>query len=394
MATNYTNQTGVYHSVGKWRQLMLGSRGVGTQPEQVSKQTTQERQDLRYLWLGIGASFGFTLLIWLLGARLEALHTTFLPDSGAAWYWWQLPARDPWARATAWGFYLLHQIAIWALIFVAQRAKSSYRTSLHWFNYAALGVNALFGLVHLAQTHIWYDGLAQDVSIWSSQWSVIIMLVLIVLMENRRRGMFFGYKAPLSTRAIDFVRKYHGYIFAWAITYTFWYHPTEATQGHLLGFFYTFMLMVQGSLFFTRAHLNRWWTFTLEFFVMIHGVLVAVTQPSNMWPMFGFGFAGVLVVTQMHGLGLSRWVRGLLLALYIGAALLVYNSRGFDQLYQISFIPITYYVSVLVIAGVVGLIAWLIDALASHQNNKHDKHNHHRSNPQSRELRQEASTLS
>ena len=31
------------------------------------------------------------------------------------------------------------------------------------------------------QTHIWYDGLAQDVPIWTSQFSVIIMLVIILL---------------------------------------------------------------------------------------------------------------------------------------------------------------------------------------------------------------------
>lgn len=334
---------------------------VESKSNQERAQQAQPRQDLKFLWIGIGGSLFFTLLIWLLGARLEPLHATFLPDSGASWYWWQLPARDPWARATAWGFYLIHQIAIWGLIYIAQKRQPRYSTNLHWFNYAALGLNALFGFIHLAQTHIWYDGLAQDVSIWSSQWSVIIMLVLIVLMENQRRGMFFGYKAPLPKRAAQFVRKYHGYIFAWAITYTYWYHPTEASQGHLLGFFYTFMLMVQGSLFFTRAHLNRWWTFSLEVFVMIHGVLVALNQPSNMWPMFGFGFAGVLVVTQMHGLGLARWIRALLLMLYIGGALFVYYGRGLDQIYQVSFIPVTYYVTVVAIALVVGAIAWLID---------------------------------
>ena len=53
-------------------------------------------------------------------------------------------------------------------------------------------------LLHFAQTHIWYGALAEDVSIWSSQVSVIIMLVLILLMENQRRGLFFGRKAPIS----------------------------------------------------------------------------------------------------------------------------------------------------------------------------------------------------
>lgn len=321
------------------------------------------RQDLLALWSGITLSLFFTALIWWLGPRLEPIRTTFLPDSGASWYYWRLPVETWGGKLSAWGFYLVHQGAIWGLIYVAQRNKVRYSTKLHWFNYAALGVNALFGFVHIAQTHLWYDALAQDVSIWSSQWSVIIMLVLIVLMENQRRGLFFGYKAPLPQRATAFVRHYHGYIFAWAIVYTYWYHPTETTTGHLLGFFYTFLLMLQGSLFFTRIHLNRWWTVSLELLVLIHGVTVAMSQPSNMWPMFGFGFAGVLVLTQMHGLGLSRRVRSGLLALYIGGALAAYYGRGLDQLYQISFIPITYYVTVFAIAFLVGALAWLYDRL-------------------------------
>jgi hypothetical protein len=32
-------------------------------------------------------------------------------------------------------------------------------------------------------------------------------------------------------------------------------------------------------------------------------------QGQGLWPMFAFGFGGVFVITQMHGLGLSRWTR-------------------------------------------------------------------------------------
>jgi hypothetical protein len=337
-----------------------------SQPERASSRSRpMARQDLLALYSGIAVSILFTGLIWWLSPHLESFRATLLPDSGPSWYYWRLPVENWGAKLSAWGFYLIHQLAIWGLIYLAQQQKPRYGSSLHWFNYAALGINALFGFVHLAQTHIWYDGLAQDVSIWSSQWSVIIMLVLIVLMENQRRGLFFGYRAPLSKRAVGFVRHYHGYIFAWAIIYTYWYHPTETTNGHLLGFFYTFLLMLQGSLFFTRIHLNRWWTVSLELLVLIHGVVVAISQPSNMWPMFGFGFAGVLVVTQMHGLGLSRRLRLGLLALYIGSALAVYYDRGLDKLYQISFIPVTYYVTVVAFALLIGALAWVYDRVSN-----------------------------
>ena len=166
-------------------------------------------------------------------------------------------------------------------------------------------MNGLFIVLHLAQTHLWYDGLAQDVSIWSALGSVVVMLVWVLLMENPRRGLFFGRKIGFPRRLTEVARRYHGYYFAWAIIYTFWYHPMEATGGHLIGFLYMFLLMLQGSLLFTRAHMNRWWTLALEVAVLAHGTLVAIMQGEGMWPMFAFGFGGIFVITQMHGLGLA-----------------------------------------------------------------------------------------
>jgi hypothetical protein len=324
----------------------------------VRAQSKPKRTDVLVLWLGIGASFAFTALIWVLGPRLATIQ--HLPDTGASWYYWQLPQQTVVGQVTAWGFYAAHQMIIWGLIFAAQRQRAKYTTSLHWFNVAALAANAFFILLHVVQTHVWYDGLAQDVSIWSSQGSVILLLVMILLMENPRRGLFFGKRAPLSKRAVQFSRKYHGYIFAWAVIYTFWYHPTEATSGHLVGFFYTFLLMLQGSLFFTRIHLNKYWTFTNEALVLAHGTLVAVMNANNLWPMFGFGFAGILVVTQLYGLGLPRWVRLSVTGLYVALALWVYSGRGWAQLNEVLRIPIVEYLAVFLLAGLLGLVLWLV----------------------------------
>jgi hypothetical protein len=66
-----------------------------------------------------------------------------LPDSGPAWYYWKLPEPTFWSRATAWGFYLLHQLTIWGLIYYAQRSRPRYTTGLHKFNIAALGARLL-----------------------------------------------------------------------------------------------------------------------------------------------------------------------------------------------------------------------------------------------------------
>lgn len=314
----------------------------------------------RWLWAGIAFSFVFTGIIWLAGGWLNGI--TRLPDQGPSWYYWKLAEPTFWTRASAWGLYLAHQITSWGLIYYAQTRVKRYTNGLHPVNMVALGVNALFIVLHFVQTHTLYDGLAQDVSIWSSQVSVIIMLVWVLLMENRRRGLAFGKRAPISKEIIEAARKYHGYIFSWAIIYTFWYHPMEASSGHLIGFLYMFLLLLQGSLFLTRIHVNRWWTLTLELMVLVHGTLVALMQAgvTGFWPMFFFGFLGIFIITQMHGLGLSLRTRWLLAGLYVAGVVGMYSWRGWNKIDEIIRIPVIDYLSVFVLAGIIWLVIRLV----------------------------------
>lgn len=316
------------------------------------------RKDIQTLWLGLLFSLAIVAAIWALDPLLANIE--LLPDQGIAWYYWKLPEPNFWSRFSTWGFYFMHQIAFWLTIWYSQKNKAKYSKELHNFNYWALGINAVFILLRVLQTHLWYDGLAQDVSIFSSQGSVIVLLVWILIMENKRRGLFFGKKAPISQEVIQFAKKYHGYYFAWATVYTFWYHPTVATPGHLLGFFYMFMLLLQGSLFFTRIHVNKYWTFVQELTVLVHGTIVAVFQGNNIWPMFAFGFGAIFIVTQLYGLGLKIWQRWVFIVLYIAVALYVYNGRLIEGLLEIIRIPAIDYILVFVLAGLFWLLIRVI----------------------------------
>lgn len=338
-----------------------------SQDEITNESKPNTRSEMTPVWIGILFSLAFTGFIWWLGPRLDAVQLT--PDQGASWYYWKLPNPTFWTRATAWGFYLLHQFSMWGLIYYGQKHLKKYSSRLRTINYLALGANAFFVLLHMFQTHVWYDGLAQDVSIWSSQISVTILLVWVLLMENNRRGMFFGKPLPISLEIVRIARKYHGYFFAWATIYTFWYHPTVSTSGHLGGFLYMFLLLLQGSLFFTRAHVNRWWTFTLETAVLVHGTLVAVMQSNDLWPMFAFGFGGVLVITQMHGLKLAKWMRWGLLGIYAASTVYIYSGKGWAKLNEIVRIPLIEYLAVLALAGVL----WLGIAITSKIQNRSTK---------------------
>ncbi len=303
------------------------------------------------LWGGIGFCCGWTLLIWFAGGRLESI--AFLPDEGYSWYFWKLPEKSVLAWWSAWGLYTVHQLAHFGLIYYAQKHVRGYTNGLHPVNIAALVLNGVFVLLHFVQTHLWFDGLAQDHPPQYPQYAVIVLLVWVLLMENDRRGLFFGKKLPIGKQIGSFARRYHGYFFSWAILYTFWYHPMYPSLSHLSGFFYTMLIMLQGSLFFTRIHTNRYWTLLQEALVAVHATIVASYQ-TDIWPMFLFGFAGVFVVTQMHGVGFSRWVRVGLGGLYLVGGLWVYSERGFGRATEVLRIPVADYVLVLILAGLMG----------------------------------------
>jgi hypothetical protein len=309
-------------------------------------------------WWGLAACAGFVGMILLfapysVGVNLE-------PDRGNWWYFWQRADADAWSRLSAWLPYVAHQLSMWYLIARARNARPRYILGLHSHNAWALAINGGFILLHIAQTKLFYDGLAQDVHEVTSMGSVTLMLFMILVMENRRRGLFFGVPAPFMQTAGETLRRYHGYYFSWAIIYTFWYHPVEITAGHLAGFAYMFLLFLQGSLFFTRFHVNRTWTMFLEVLFVLHGATVAGfimnRGETGPWSMFLFGGAAVFLITQLHGIGLStrgKWA----VALPLLAAMAAFYALYPENLGGLARMPAILYAGAFLMAGTVWLLA-------------------------------------
>jgi hypothetical protein len=315
----------------------------------------------RALIAALAGSLLFTAAIWLLDARLDRFALAVREPGMPRFYPWMLAVQSDWAQITAWGGYLVHQIAFWLLIWWAQSQGTKFTQNLKPVNYWAFAVTAGAIVLHLAQTQLFYDGLAQDVPEWTAMWSVVLLLLVVLLVENRRRGILLGKTwGGFVLEAGDVARRYHGYYFAWATIYTFWYHPMVATSGHLLGFLYMFLLFVQGCLIYTRAHGNRWWTLTLEVLVMIHGVIVAIMNTDGMWHLFGFGLAGVFVVTQAWGLGLQRRANWWLVAAFAAGLLAFYWVWGLADLVLPFRILGGYFVALPALAAVI----WLLGRLA------------------------------
>ncbi len=289
----------------------------------------------------------------LLEPSLVARFYPLLPDKGPAWYFWQLPSATTLTRITYWTGYAVHQLVLWALLFQVRRNPQPKTGGISRLNLWVLGINLLFVILHLVQTQLWYDGLARDVPIWTSQGSVIVMLVLILYMELPRRGLFWGKSFQPPRRLNDFIRSWHGIYISWAIVYTFWFHPMDGNWGLMSGFIYMFLLFIQLSLFDTRLHFNRGWIVLLESFVAIHGTLITVYKDNPVWPMFLFGFAVMFFLTQMHTWKMPVWLKWTLLGAFLVSVILVYALvRGFNHIYEVTFIPVALYGGVLVLIGI------------------------------------------
>ena len=303
---------------------------------------------------GVGWAVAFTSIIGLTAAGLSDFK--IIGPGEAFAYPWRLSTSSEVARITAWAGYVCHQSATWAVLWAAQRQRPGFSSNFRWFNWAMLGVHSIFIALHTLQTQLFYDALAVDVPEVTALGSVALMLMIVLALEAPRRGLFWGRGRSQPAGMFTALKRSHGTLFTWALVYTFWYHPTEGTMGHLMGFAYLFALLWQSVLLFQRSHLDRRWTLALELLVIPHGVLVAIHQGKGLWPMFAFGFSAIFVITQMHGLQWNQRLRQVVASAWLVAVVAIYVAL--DRLalwHEVLRFPVLDY-------GVVGLIAlgfWL-----------------------------------
>jgi hypothetical protein len=256
---------------------------------------TAVRSERALLW-GVPAVALLTGLVWILG-------------QGASWYEWKLPEPTAWTRLSAWTGYAAHQIVSWGLIYYAQTRARRWTRGLKTVNVVAIGANLGFIAPHEIQTQVFHDGLAQDVSIFSSQGSVVLLLVVVLLMENRRRGLVAGGPRPSPP--------------SWSTS------QGDITIICSVGLLFTLLVPPDG-------HHEQ--------------------APDRLL----FGFLAVFVITQMHGLGLSARTRWLLLAAWLAGAGLVYGNRGLVHLHELLRVPMAEYL----VLSVLVLLLWPFALLA------------------------------
>ncbi|KAJ2955554.1 hypothetical protein NQZ79_g8446 [Umbelopsis isabellina] len=272
-------------------------------------------------------------------------------------YPWRLASPTAAARISTWLGYIVHQLGQFFILANVQwlsrtgQIQAKWSSKYRWWNWQMLYLNASMVGYKIIQGHLWYQGLAGDVPEGTAMGAVVAILIGAMIIEIPYRGLFFGHcksvGVPHFQDVIAFVKRYHGYVMSFGIVYNFHYHPVEATVGHLLGFFYQFLLLWQSTSFLHNSHRNKNWTMLLEVWVLIHGSITALTQPGYGWQIFLFGFSVLFLVNQIHGVPAIRNMpqsqRVSLLAGCYGAflALTCYGFRENQAYYRMTFIPVT-----------------------------------------------------
>lgn len=222
----------------------------------------------------------------------------------------------------------VHCILQWVIIYKAQNEKPVYSHKWRWFNWRLLQVNAVAVSAKLLQTNLQYDGMAAYLPLSWGIGTVALMLMVVFAMYIPTRGLMFGRgKKTFSflTVSARFLRKYHAYFIAFALTNDFWYHPFESFPGHLLGVINDCLLLWQSTVIYTPTHRHKWWCLCLETMVLPHSAFVAIERGTGASGAFGFAYFFILIMTQMWGVEVHNGFRALLVVIFLTSVGIVYG---------------------------------------------------------------------
>jgi len=238
-----------------------------------------------------------------------------------------------------------------------------------------LYVNMFFIPMKLITNYFTYNAMSAHLPLWFGQGTVFNIVLIVMAMQVPVRGMICGTckngcgcgsrstkKGPKCCENANggywkematFLRKYHGYYIAFGVTNDWYYHPMEATPGHLSGIMNDLFFFWQVITIYTPTHRNKWWCIACEFAVTLHGPLIALGRGGGAG-MFGFGFSMVFIVTGQWGLPLKWYWRASFFIIFITTVLLNYGlgwSSGFNKpnvgwsdMSEITRIPSLYYI--------------------------------------------------
>lgn len=91
---------------------------------------------------GIAICFALTIAVYFFGKSLSGI--AHLPDTGASWYYWKLPAPSLYAQISAWTLFALHLISVWYLMYKLKKDPLRKAGKMSKYNTLLLITNFIF----------------------------------------------------------------------------------------------------------------------------------------------------------------------------------------------------------------------------------------------------------
>ncbi len=286
----------------------------------------------------------------------QVMDVTLGVKTGPFDYLWKLAYRNNTHMQVIYIAAFVHYVGNAILIMLRRRDTVFKKVEFTTYNIMLLTFNLIMILSHIILSIKYFDMLAQDYPSYTAQATVVLMLIILLLIQNSKRGFIFGYKLK-NTRALNVLYKIHGPIFLFALVYTLWYHPFVATLGHLFGFMYMYLLFIQISFTHTKIHYDTRWVGLLEAFVLIHGFAVAYfISETNLVAMFVFGFGVMITSTIIYSFSKNKAGNIAIFVLLLVIAIVYYQTVGISRINEIVRIPVIEYGGALVIYWLIILV--------------------------------------
>ena len=277
-----------------------------------------------------------------------------------------LKHQGTWSCVIVWSLYICHQVFNWSMLFYAQfYLETSHK--LQPFHYWMAGVNLLFVQLHLAQSHITYDGLACKVPFGTSE-SLFYLSIFIHIAESDRRGLFFYASFYSSSGLVKLAKKILPFFFSTVILFSFWHHPLEATIPLLVRLVFELIFIIYSCLIKTPYFENKYWMLFLE--LLVNAFIVSFKFPNSRLydtvMSLIFVCQLVFVVSRMHQLPIRKKFKMVLDVVVIACFFCVYTQVSFTDGVSV---VILYYTNVVTVTGlvlVIKLSSFIINFICNH----------------------------
>ena len=148
------------------------------------------------------------------------------------------------------------------------------------FHFWMAGINLVFVLLYVAQSHLFPDKISYDLP---NELPLVVLGLSwwILIAKSCGRGLIFGYSISYSQSIAEVAETSLPYYFSFVVLFNFWYKPFVDIYGYFFVRLVVELIFIAHScLIQTHFYKNKYWTLLLEVMVLPY-VLITFFFPIS-----------------------------------------------------------------------------------------------------------------